>query len=163
MFLPSVFAVVFAALLVYGALCDIRALRIPNWVSLALAGAFLPAAVVVGMGGRAIAIHYGIAILVLALLSVLFALGVLGGGDVKLFSAAAVWMGGSHLPIFALSVALAGGGLSALILIGRAWLRAGKGCPAWLAPRLAPGGAAPYGVAIAAGGLYVLPRLFIPS
>ncbi|GBD45148.1 hypothetical protein HRbin40_02650 [bacterium HR40] len=85
----------------------------------------------------------------------------LGGGDLKLFVAAALWAG-RRLPDLVLAVALAGGLLAVLWLaadlLQRRWLR-------WLAalPYLAPcvpsslteysqkGASLPYGVAIAAG------------
>lgn len=151
-------AVFFALLLGYGALCDLRALRIPNWISLVLAIGFFPFAMGSGMDWGGVLAHYATGVGALAALAVLFVFGLLGGGDVKLFAAAAVWMGWSLLLPFTLAVALAGGILSLLILLARAGSRRAGGAPEWIAPRLAPGSAAPYGIAIAAGGVYVMIR-----
>ena len=65
----------------------------------------------------------------------------LGGGDVKLLAAAALWTGSAALLPFLMATALAGGLLAALFL---AFARR-EGKPVAL----------PYGVAIAAGGILI--------
>jgi prepilin peptidase CpaA len=88
-----------------------------------------------------------VAIALLVFGAIAFASGMLGGGDVKLLAAAGLFAGFSYLVVFLLVLALAGGALSLLALMG-----IGIG---------APSGAddgrryLPYGPAIAAAGLAV--------
>ena len=94
----------------------------------------------------------------------------LGGGDVKLLAALAVWAGTAEALRFLLVTALAGGGLALAWLwycrIGWAALaplRAAFGGPAVLSsfdPAAAMDRGLPYGVAIAAGGGWLWLRLF---
>ena len=70
----------------------------------------------------------------------------LGGGDVKLLAAGALWLGAAALGPFLLATVLAGGVLAVAFLL------------AGLLRRRAAGAAAaslPYGIAIAAGGILV--------
>jgi prepilin peptidase CpaA len=81
----------------------------------------------------------------------LFAVGVWGGGDVKLAAAVGAWVGWSGVPAFLLAMALAGGVLALLILALRPARR--------LLPWLAAERGVPYGVAIAAAGMIVPPAI----
>lgn len=92
------------------------------------------------------ALQIGLALLVLAVCAGLFALHMLGGGDAKLLAALALWVPPGAFADLLLVMALAGGVLAAAMLAG------------W---RQVTGKAAgvPYGIAIAAGGLWVLPTL----
>ena len=92
------------------------------------------------------ALQLGLALLVLAVCASLFALGMLGGGDAKLLAALALWVPPAVFADLLLVMALAGGLLAAAMLAGR---RRMAGKPAGI----------PYGIAIAAGGLWVLPAL----
>lgn len=74
---------------------------------------------------------------------VLFGLGIMGGGDVKLVTATALWLGAAHVPRFLLLTALAGGVLAAAFLFRRLIGATGA----------ASGETLPYGVAIAFGGI----------
>lgn len=80
--------------------------------------------------------------LILAVGSILFHKGFLGGGDVKLWAAVALWFRPAQLPLLILSITLAGG-LMALFSIGRRALRRHAAA--------SHDGAIPYGVAIALG------------
>ncbi len=81
----------------------------------------------------------------------------IGGGDAKLLSALALWTGISQL-IELLLVTTMMGGLFALLLWGARRLR--PALPGPLSCELLRHGAPiPYGVAIAAGGLLLAPRL----
>lgn len=148
----------YIALVCYGAWSDARTLRIPNWVSLALMMAFLPAAVIAGIGLEAIAWHLGAGVLVLTIGIVLFALNIFGGGDAKLMAACALWVGWNDLLIFVLAVLLVGGVLSLMVVL----LRKGLGIlPDGLVKSaeglFTPNKAVPYGIAIALGAIIVLP------
>lgn len=137
------------ALLLAACVTDVRARRIPNALVLALTGAaFVRAAVVVWAGEPAagLAAGFGDAALGaaagLALWLPLYAVGAFGAGDVKLFAAAAAWLGPTGVPSATLYAALAGG------VLGLAWL-ATRQLPAVFTERRR----VPYGVAIAAGVL----------
>ena len=77
----------------YAAICDAISYRIPNWISLALAGSFLLFAwqedqelVVIGQS-------YLLGMIVLIIGFFAFCLRLIGAGDVKLFAAVSVWLG----------------------------------------------------------------------
>jgi prepilin peptidase CpaA len=85
----------------------------------------------------------------------MFALGWLGGGDAKLMTAAALWLGLKGLAPFVIFTGLAGGALAlALLGLRSAWLRPyTQAGPSWARRLATPGESAPYGVAIAVGAL----------
>ena len=97
----------------------------------------------------------------------------MGGGDyagerslpmlpflVPVFAAAALWMGWPAVVDFVLGTAITGGVLAMALLSLRSTLVRPTVLlgPAWLVKLSEPGGAAPYGVAIAVGGLIALPQ-----
>jgi prepilin peptidase CpaA len=159
----STFALV--ALLAVACWHDVRARRIPN--ALTLAG------VAVGLMLRAplgsAELLNGVAGVGIAVLLTLppFALGFLGGGDVKLLGAAGAFLGMDRLPGALVFVALAGGVLALLEAarqqalkralantygFARNWVLFARAGVATQLP--APGTASvPYGIAIAAGTL----------
>jgi len=139
------------AAFVWASVTDVRARRIPNICVAVLLALF------VGWCLLGIETHLlsGLAAGVLALVATvaLYAFGIVGAGDSKLFAAAALFMGLGYLPYFAVATALAGGGLAAISL-ARNPTRAlaiftlrGKGDS---------GPGVPYGVAIGIGGALVL-------
>jgi prepilin peptidase CpaA len=86
---------------------------------------------------------------VFTLLAAAFFAGMMGGGDVKLAAALALWFSPASTIKFLILMSIAGGVLTLLIL---AWHRARKreGRPE-----------IPYGVAIAFGGLAILTQRFL--
>lgn len=151
---------VFPVLLIIAALSDAASFTIPNRISLLLIAAFFPAALVLGrpLGEVGLDLAVGAAALVAAM--GMFAAGWIGGGDAKLFAAASLWLGWTGAPAFLLATALAGGVLAVVLMNLRAgWLRPlFASAPAWVGRLAAPGGAVPYGVAIAVGGLAAYPH-----
>lgn len=137
----------FAATLITAAISDIRGFYIANAAPVMLVAAFVPAAWGVGMGGEALLLHVGAALLVFSATAGLFAFGLWGGGDAKLVPAVALWIGFPELPRFLLVMALAGGVLGVVGLVAR---RVPLGA---FGERLTTSGHVPYGVAIAAAGL----------
>jgi prepilin peptidase CpaA len=145
----------FAALVIGAAVRDLASFTIPNWISIALAAAFAPAALLVGVPLPEIGVGLAVGAGMLVVGAGMFALGWIGGGDAKLMAAAALWVGLRGLAPFAIYTALAGGLLAlALVALRSAWLRplAAAG-PGWTQRLATPGEAAPYGVAIAVGAL----------
>ncbi len=104
------------------------------------------------------AIRLGIALAVFALLAVTFFIGMMGGGDVKLAAALALWFPPGETVRFLVYMSIAGGILTLVVMLAhRRW-------PNWQVddggkPRAKP--EVPYGVAIAIGALAVLAQRFL--
>jgi prepilin peptidase CpaA len=154
---------IFAGLLIYAACSDIASLTIPNWVSIALAGAFPVMALATGVAIQDIGLHLLFGFGALAVGFFLFAANVFGGGDAKLLAATAVWTGFPGFAAFALWTAIAGGGLALLLLAVRMVARQFATHPPFADRLLKQGGGIPYGVAIMAGGLMAIPSLPLQS
>jgi prepilin peptidase CpaA len=151
---------VFPALVVVAALKDVTSYTIPNWISLGLIAAFAPAALVSGASLAAIGVCLAAGLVALLVGMGMFAAGWIGGGDAKLFAAAALWLGWPAALPFMVVTGLAGGALTLGILTLRSgWFEPVlSGGPAWIRKLGAPGGDIPYGVAIAAGALAAFPQ-----
>lgn len=159
-----------AGLLVWAAVSDLRSYLIPNRIVLAIV-AIYPVYLLNGLlGGNPVDWSGGVlaAALIFAVGFILFNLHVLGGGDVKLFSAVALWAGLNQLLLLVLVIGVAGGVL-ALAIVGAktailmrlpANIRA-VALPEGRFPmlRAAMQTPAPYGAAIAFGGLFIIYRL----
>ncbi len=145
-----------ASLLLYAAASDVASMTIPNWVSIALAGAFPIVALAQDAPLTLIGLHLGFGVLMLGVGFLLFQAGVFGGGDAKLIAAAAVWTGLGAFTAFALFTTLSGGLLALSLLIARKYAKPDPARPAFLNRLLQPKGGVPYGVAIAIGGLAAL-------
>jgi len=153
---------VFAALVILGGVRDLVSYRIPNWISLALVAGFGVAAVIgLAAGAPLSALGLDLAVGAAALVAGvgMFALGWIGGGDAKLFAAAALWIGWPAAGVYLAVTGLAGGALAVMLLslrspLARPFTLAG---PAWFARLAEPGENVPYGVAIAIGALAAFP------
>ena len=145
----------FPAALLYAAYSDLMRFIIPNWLSLAVVADFIVAASFSGVGMASIGWHLAIGGAVLVVCFLMYAAGLFGGGDAKLISAAAVWVGGAGLFKFLMAVALIGGVLALITLLARRRRlpesMAGIG---WIS-QLHTEKKMPYGVAICLGGLWV--------
>ena len=154
----------FAFLMLIAAWTDAAKFTIPNWVPGVMIALWLAAAPFLGLtwmqAGLSLATFAG----VLALGLALWAPGWLGGGDVKLIAAGALWFGWPDVLAFLVAAAAAGGGL-ALVLIALRRLAPVLPVRAEAIGKtaLAQGAPAPYAVAIAAGALFVLPQSAIFS
>ncbi len=150
----------FSILVLIAALKDLTSYTIPNWVSAALALAFAPAAILLGVPLTSIGANLATGFVMLLFGIALFALKWIGGGDAKLMAAASLWVGLGALPRFVVFTGLAGGVLALVLLTVRsAWIHPFtlRG-PAWARRLATPGASTPYGVAIAAGALAALSR-----
>jgi prepilin peptidase CpaA len=149
---------VLPVLTIVAGLNDIAAMKIPNWISIALVAAFFPTALVVGLSPLDLAIHLGIGAAALFAGMAMFAFRVIGGGDAKLLAAGCLWMGAAGTPSFLLFTALAGGAFSVLLIGARQfaapYVTTG---PRWMTALMEPKGDIPYGVAIAFGVLAAYP------
>lgn len=144
----------FPALIIFAGSYDMLCKTISNRLCAVIALAFVPAAVWIGMDTGQIALHVSCAAVMLIAGFALFAAGWIGGGDAKLFAAAALWFGWAEIADYAAASAIIGGGLALCIIAIRisaytlplgAFLRAPK-------PEL------PYGVALALAALVVYPH-----
>ena len=141
-----------AIALVVAAYTDIRRRQIDNWLNGAIAAAAPLYWWASGLSlWPGVAWQLGMAVVTLLVLAVLFAVRAMGGGDVKLLTALALWIQPLWFVRLLIGMALIGGLLT--IVLG-AWhvMRRRK-------ERLA----IPYGVAISSAGLWVLAVQFIPA
>ena len=155
----------FPALVIVGAMRDAVSFTIPNWISIALAAAFLPTALIMGASPSQIGIACLIGLATLIAGMGMFAVGWIGGGDAKLFAAAGLWMGLGALLSYLLVTALAGGALALMLLALRSvWLRplVSRG-PGWIGRLATPGENVPYGIAIAFGALAAFPESLLTA
>ncbi len=111
------------ALIVIGSLCfaayrDFVARQIPDWVSVLCTVAFVVAALVFLESGTFLD-GVKLAAPVFIGTFILFAIGQLGGGDVKLLTATALWAGASYALDFLVITAFAGGILASGYLVNR--------------------------------------------
>ncbi len=151
---------VFPLAMVVAAAMDMLTMTIPNRICLAIAGAFVIATPLAGLPLDQFFSHSITGAGMLAITIGMFSLGWMGGGDAKLLSAAALWVGSSHLIIFIAHVAIAGGLLSVALLAYRSMpALVAMPMPDWALRLHRPGYGAPYGIAIAAGALSVYPQL----
>lgn len=156
--LQLILLAILPALVIVAGLKDLTSMKIPNWISGLLILGFFPAALLLGLGAAEIGIHVAVAAAALLIGMGLFALHLLGGGDVKLMAAACLWLGLSGSGVFVLATAVIGGLFSLALLVGRAWLQPYVGAgPGWFVQLMEPKGHIPYGVAIAAGALVAWP------
>ena len=141
---------VLGLLLIYAAASDLRTRTIDNWVSIAMAVAAPVWWLASGLDPwPGMAWQFGFGALVFAVLFGLWTLRVVGGADVKLIGALALWLPpGERMPTFFV-MGVAGAIVSIVAFVtAKSRLRAagGKRRPVEV----------PYGVAIAAGGLFFL-------
>ncbi|MCF8495109.1 MAG: prepilin peptidase [Alphaproteobacteria bacterium] len=156
-FLICVFIALGAGFL--AALSDLKGLKIPNFHSVLIAGTFLMAYAGLWLGGREdvfaplLSHMLGFALVFLMTLA-LFAFRAIGGGDSKMASAFALWMGLKGIILFLFYTAMFGGLLGAAALILKRWKPFKGPAPnSWIARVQAGENAVPYGVAILAGAL----------
>lgn len=151
-----------AALAIGAALSDWARYVIPNQIPIAVAGLFaIHAGVILLRGAEPMSLVWALAcgVAVFVVGAFLFAQKVLGGGDVKLMAACALWAGPNHIAEFVMVTTLYGALLSAAFLLPafRQKAEAADGqfgsVTAALKRRL------PYGLAIATGAVVVCLRL----
>jgi prepilin peptidase CpaA len=144
--------IVFVAALIAATITDIVWLRIPNWIPLCIAVGFLVAAMAEPRSLAWWGSHVAAGGIVLLAGMAVFAWGKIGGGDVKLLTAVALWFGLAQLPALLLAIGVVGGVVSIACVVLR-----GAGSGAILeyfgmrALALEQGQGVPYAVAIAVG------------
>lgn len=157
--LEALIFVVFPFCMVFAALSDMLSMTIANRVSLLLVAVFAVVAPLTGMDWVAYGWHFAAGAVVLAATFSLFALGGMGGGDAKLLSATAVWMGFNLLLVEYLVVSTVVGGALTLAIVGyrNSALAVYTGHNPFLRNLADSKGGIPYGIALGIGGLITYP------
>ncbi len=139
-----------ALLLLAASWLDLRSRTIPNGLNLLIALLAIPFWWASGLGlWPDVAWQIGLAILVFGLFTIPFILGAMGGGDVKMLGALALWIpAGALLPLIVI-MSLAGGVLTLAMLIRQRLARSEGQMEV------------PYGVAIAFAGLWLISERFL--
>lgn len=149
----------FPALMAFAAASDLLTMTISNRISLLLIAGFAVLAVMTGMTGAELLQHGGAGLIVLAGSFFFFAMGWIGGGDAKIASVAALWLGFPHLLEYLIYASLFGGALTLLLLQFRQWpLPYAFGKQTWLLRLHIKDADIPYGIALALGALLVYPE-----
>jgi len=139
-----------AGLLLVACWCDLKSRTIPNWLNLVIALLAIPFWWSIGLAlWPDVALQTAVAVIVFFLFAAAFAIGAMGGGDVKLVAAIALWLPWQAVIALLFIMSVAGGVLTLAMLIRH---------------RLAKRGGQleiPYGVAIAFGGLWLISERFL--
>ena len=143
-------AALLGAMLIAAAICDLRHRIIPNRLNLIIA---LTAPIAWWWSGLAlwpdVAWQVGAAAAVFTAFAGLFFIGGIGGGDVKMIGALALWIDVRLLLSLLLVMAVVGGGIAGFMLIRNKLGKAEQN------PEV------PYGVAIAVAGFWALHQQYI--
>ena len=153
---------VFPLLMAYAASSDLLTMRIANWLVLVLVAAYFALAFFAQLPLNEIGINIAAAACVLVVAFSFFAFGWIGGGDAKLISATALWVGVGMLLPYLIYASLLGGGLTLLILVLRRYpLPAFLQRQRWIDRLHDPKVGVPYGITLAIAGLLVYPETAI--
>jgi prepilin peptidase CpaA len=139
-----------AAALVAAAVGDMRTRTISNWLNGAIALGAIAFWFASGLDPWPdMAIRIAVAAGVFALFAGAFALGMMGGGDVKLLGALALWLPPGGVLFLLVAMSLAGGALTIAMWARHKLKRSSHTLEI------------PYGVAIAFGGLWLIGERFL--
>lgn len=139
---------------------DLTRFEIPNTLCIVVALGYLPFAILSGTGWQDIGAHYLVGLAALGVGFLLFALGVLGGGDSKFIAAVILWFDtGDILPFIFYTTIF--GGLLAIFFIGfrllplpKSWLN-----NAVIAKLYNKKSGLPYALAIGGSSLIIYPQI----
>jgi prepilin peptidase CpaA len=151
-------SILFPALVLYAGFMDLMTLKIRNILVVAILVAWLVLAPLAGFSWNELGMSLAVAGVVFALTFTFFALGWIGGGDAKLATVTALWIGPDHALLYFAYASFLGGLLTLLILKLRSPM-----VPAMLykVPFLAQlqdkKAGVPYGAAMAPAALIVFP------
>jgi prepilin peptidase CpaA len=139
------FIALLGAALLLAAIGDWRSRTIPNWLNGTIALLAIPfwwsAGVTLWPG---VALHVGLAAIVFGLFAIAFRFGAMGGGDVKMAAALALWLPLGGVVKLLVIMSIAGGVLTLAMLAAHRMVKAAG------QPEI------PYGIAIAFGGFWLI-------
>ncbi len=147
---------VFPTLMIYVGLTDLTSMQIRNWLICLLVASYAVLAPLAGISLQEMGLSVVVGAAVLVVAFAFFGFGWIGGGDAKLASATALWLGADHTLVYLVYAALLGGGLTIGLLMFRtvmiplSWHR-----QEWIDRLHASETGIPYGVAMAAAALIV--------
>jgi prepilin peptidase CpaA len=146
----DVLVAVLAAMLIVAMAGDLRTRLIPNRLNAAIALLAIPFWFLSGLPvWPDIALQIAVAAGVFMVFLLAFQLGMMGGGDVKLVTAVALWLPYTAVVKLLLIMSIAGGVLT-VVMMARQRLARSEQKPE-----------VPYGVAIAFGGIWVIGERFL--
>ncbi|HKS75892.1 MAG TPA: prepilin peptidase [Terriglobales bacterium] len=172
--MDSYFLIGAVPLAVLGAASDVRTKKIPNWLT--YSGLFTALLFRLALAGWA-GLGRGVAAVLVAggIFFLLFLLGGMGGGDVKLMASVAAWAGSGEVKAVLIAAAIAGGALAVLYVVAgkRIWRtllnvfeltrhHVSSGLRPHPSLNVREGNATrvPYGLAIAMGTLFCVANIF---
>ncbi|WP_168453081.1 A24 family peptidase [Sphingopyxis microcysteis] len=142
--------VILGLLMIAAAISDLRSRTISNELNAAIALLAIPFWIASGLAlWPDMPVQFGAAFAVFLVFAGLFAIGAMGGGDVKMIGAVMLWI---PLPLFLpmLTVMAVGGGILSAVMLIHMKIRRSE-TPVEV----------PYGVAIAAAGLWALHQQYL--
>lgn len=144
-FAPAILLGLLVLILVSAGIEDARIREISNWKNAAIALLAVPWWFAMGLSPWPdMALQLGIALGVFALFAAAFQFGMMGGGDVKMIAAIALWFPFDKLVSLIVIMSLAGGAITLVMLLEK-WIRRRSEQPE-----------IPYGIAIAIAALLTL-------
>ena len=159
MLIQTAALLLFPATMAFAASSDLLTMTISNRITLILLVGFFLLAFATGMEQTQILRHLGAASLVLTITFIFFARGWIGGGDAKLASVTALWLGFDHLLEYALYASLLGGVLTLAVIRFRLLpLPKFLAAQSWILRLHQLDGGVPYGIALAAAALLIYPE-----
>lgn len=142
---PALLLGLLVLILVSAGIEDARIREISNWKNAAIALLALPWWFAMGLSPWPdMAIQLGIAAGIFALFAAAFHFGMMGGGDVKMIAALALWFPFNQLVTLLIIMSLAGGAITLVMLVEK-WVRRRSEQPE-----------VPYGIAIAIAALLTI-------
>lgn len=144
----------FPLAVIYAGIGDLTTMRIPNRLVFAMLLGYVMLAPLAGFSLSQLALSVAAALIVFFFAFGFFALGWMGGGDVKLIAVAALWIGLPQLAAFLIWTSLAGALLTLALMayrslpLSKAFLDVGWACRLHRNETRVP-----YGVAIASASL----------
>lgn len=149
----------FTVIMACAGLMDLTSMKIRNWLVLLLVAVYAVLAPLAGLGLQEIGLGAIVAGTVFLCTFTLFGFGWIGGGDAKLATATALWLGADYVLGYLAYMAIFGGLLVlALLAFRNVKLPTGWLVPAWIARLHSPQTGVPYGVAMALAALVVFPQ-----
>ncbi|AGA65278.1 prepilin peptidase CpaA [Liberibacter crescens BT-1] len=156
--IPAIVFLVVPFCLAVAAFSDLFSTTIPNRVSVVLLGSFVLVLPFMNFEISLIGLHFLAGFILFSFCFFLFAMNIMGGGDVKLLTSMAVWFGwDSSLVEFLIYVSILGGILSLIVVFLRSqrfWISV-TGMP--IPSSLLISDKIPYGLAIAVAGFISYP------
>ena len=150
--------ILFPALVLYAGFMDLMTLKIRNVLVLGMLVAWLALAPLAGFSWNELGMSLAVAAGVFALTFTFFALGWIGGGDAKLATVTALWIGPDHALMYFAYASFLGGLLTLLILKLRSPMATAMLCRIpFLAQLQDKKAGVPYGAAMAPAALIVFP------